>query len=106
TFFYGRISDIGSGQVLIAPPNIVAIDRQGKIPTTYAYNLGVQYKLPFESVLDVSYVGTSGQHLLQRRSINAPAYGAAYLPQNQDPTSTQSANVPGARALPVDFLRP
>jgi len=106
TLFFGKMSEVGTGQVLLAPPSLVAIDREGKIPTTYAYNLGVQYKLPFESVLDLSYVGTSGQHLLQRRSINSPAYGAAYLPQNQDPTSTGSATVPGARALPVDLLRP
>src|SRR5581483_3986874 len=106
TLFFGRVQDVGTGQVLLAPPALVAIDREGKIPTTYAWNLGVQYKLPFESVLDVSYVGTVGSHLLQRRSINAPAYGAAYLAQNQDPTSTGSATVPGARALPVDFLRP
>ncbi len=105
TLFFGRMQDVGTGQVLIAPPSLVAIDHEGKIPTTYAYNLGVQYKLPFESVLDVSYVGTSGQHLLQRRSINAPPYGAAYLPQNQDPTAAPST-VPGATALPVDFLRP
>jgi len=105
TFFYGRMQDIGTGQVLIAPPNLVAIDREGKIPTTYAYNLGVQYKLPYESVLDVSYVGTSGQHLLQRRNLNAPNYGAAYLAQNQDPTAAANT-LPGATALPVDFLRP
>ncbi|MGH9840348.1 MAG: carboxypeptidase regulatory-like domain-containing protein, partial [Blastocatellia bacterium] len=105
TFFYGRIQDVGSGQVLIAPPNLVAFDHEGKVPTSYAYNLGVQYKLPFESVLDVSYVGTSGQHLLQRRNLNAPAYGAAYLAQNQDRTLAAST-VPGATALPVDFLRP
>ncbi|MCI0391475.1 MAG: TonB-dependent receptor [Acidobacteria bacterium] len=105
TFFYGRIQDVGSGQVLLAPPALVAFDLEGKVPTSYAYNLGVQYKLPFESVLDVSYVGTSGQHLLQRRNINAPAYGAAYLTQNQDPTMAAST-VPGQTALPVDFLRP
>jgi hypothetical protein len=106
TLFYGRMQSIGSGEVLLAPPNLIAIDREGKIPTTYAFNIGAQYKLPFESVLDVSYVGTAGSHLLQRRNINAPAYGAAYLPENQDPTSTGNADVPGARALPVDFLRP
>ncbi|HKC88607.1 MAG TPA: TonB-dependent receptor [Blastocatellia bacterium] len=105
TLFFGRMQDIGTGQVLLAPPSLVAIDHEGKIPTTYAYNIGVQYKLPFESVLDLSYVGTSGQHLLQRRSINAPAYGAAYLAANQDPTAAPST-VPGATALPVDFLRP
>ena len=106
TLFYGRMQDIGTGPVLLAPPNLVAIDHEGKIPTTYAFNLGVQYKLPFESVMDVSYVGTLGEHLLQRRSLNAPAYGAAYLAQNQDPTSTASPDIAGARALPVDFLRP
>jgi hypothetical protein len=42
---------------------------------------------------------------LQRRSLNAPAYGAAYLAQNQDPTLTASAT-PGAQALQLDFLRP
>jgi hypothetical protein len=108
TLFFGNIADIGTGQALLAPPSLVAIDREGKIPTTYAYNLGVQYKLPFEAVLDVSYVGTSGQHLLQRRSLNAPAYGAAYLAQNQDPTQvTPGATVfNGAQALTPDLLRP
>ena len=96
TFNFGRMQQLNSGQVLLAPPNLVAIDLEGKVPTSYAYNLGVQYKLPFESVLDVSYVGTSGQHLLHRRNINAPTYGAAYLPANQDPTKTQPAR-PSAR---------
>ena len=106
TLFYGRMQDVGTGLTLLAPPSLVAIDRGGKVPTTYAFNLGVQYKLPFESVLDVSYVGTVGSHLLQRRNINAPAYGAAYLAQYQDPTSTANAAIPGNRALPLDFLRP
>jgi hypothetical protein len=105
TLFFGRMQELGTGQVLLAPPNLVAFDLEGKVPTSYAYNLGIQYKLPFDSVLDVSYVGTSGQHLLQRRNINAPAYGAAFLARNQDPTLAASA-VPGATALPVDFLRP
>jgi hypothetical protein len=105
TLFFGRMQDVGTGQALLAPPSLVAIDQEGKIPTTYAYNLGVQYKLPFEAVLDVSYVGTSGQHQLQRRSLNAPAYGAAYLAQNQDPTLAASST-PGAQALTPDFLRP
>jgi hypothetical protein len=105
TFNFGRLQDLGSGQLLLAPPGLVAYDREGKVPTSYAYNLGVQYKLPLDSVLDLSYVGTIGTHLLQRRNLNAPAYGAAYLAQNQDPTLSPSAT-PGASALGVDFLRP
>ncbi len=105
TFFFGRMQDIGSGQVLLAPPALVAFDLEGKAPTSYAFNIGGQYKLPLDAVLDISYVGTSGQHLIQRRNLNAPAYGAAYLAANQDPTLAASAT-PGATALPVDFLRP
>jgi hypothetical protein len=104
TLNFGLMQNIGSGAVLLAPPNLVAFDLKGKVPTTYAYNLGIQYKLPYDSVLDVSYVGTSGQHLLQRRNINAPNYGAAFLAANQDKTLAPSST--GSSALPLDFLRP
>ena len=78
TFFFGQMQTINTGQVLLAPPALVAYDHEGKSPTSYSFNMGVQMKLPLDSVLDVSYVGTLGAHLLQRRNINAPVYGAAY----------------------------
>jgi hypothetical protein len=109
TLNFGLMSQLNQGTVLLAPPNLVAFDRQGKVPTSYAYNLGIQYKLPFESVLDVSYVGTSAQHQLQRLNLNAPAYGAAFQAANQDPTTapaTTGGQLNGGSALPVDFLRP
>ncbi|MBL8206352.1 MAG: TonB-dependent receptor [Blastocatellia bacterium] len=106
TFNFGLVSQLNQGQVLLAPPNLVAFDRQGKVPTTYAYNLGIQYKLPFDAVLDMSYVGTSAQHQLQRRNINAPAYGAGFAAANQDVTNNTTSTILGAKALPVDFLRP
>jgi len=109
TFFFGRMQDLNSGQILLGPPNLVAYDREGKSPTSYAFNLGVQYKLPLDSVLDVSYVGTVASHLLQRRNINAPNYGAAFLASNQDPTlapALTNGQLNGGSALPLDFLRP
>ncbi len=106
TLNFGLMQQLNAGQVLLAPPNLVAFDIEGKVPTSYAYNIGVQYKLPYDSVLDVSYVGTSGQHLLQRRNINAPAYGAGFLAANQDLTNDSTSTAPGAKALPLDFLRP
>src|SRR5262249_5206322 len=90
---------------LLAPPALVAFDAQGQVPTSYAFNLGMQYKLPLDSVLDVSYVGTTTSHLIQRRNLNAPAYGAAYQAANLDPTLAASTT-PGATARPVDFLPP
>lgn len=105
TLNFGLMQSLNQGPVLLAPPNLVAFDLEGKVPTTYAYNLGIQYKMPYSIVLDVSYVGTSAQHQLQRRNINAPAYGAAFQAANQDQTLAASTT-PGATALPVDFLRP
>jgi hypothetical protein len=106
TFNNGRLQDVDPNSVLLAPPSLVAFDRSGKIPTTYAFNMGVQVKLPWASVLDVSYVGSIARNQLQARQLNAPAYGAAFLPQNQDPTLPANPAIPGASALPADFLRP
>jgi len=55
----GRLQDLNSGGGLIlAPPAVTAFDHEGKVPTVYAYNLGVQVKVPMDAVLDVSYVGS------------------------------------------------
>lgn len=105
TLFYGRLQDINAGSALVAPPTLFAFAEDGTFPRVYAYNVGVQLQLPWKSVLDVSYVGTKSRHQHTQKNINAPAYGAAYLPQNQDPTLSASS-IPGATALPVDFLRP
>ena len=105
TFFFGQMQTLASGQLLLAPPSLTAFDHAGKVPTSYAFNLGIQKKLPFQAVLDISYVGTLGEHLLQQRNLNAPAYGSAFQAGNQDRTLAASAT-PGATALPLDFMRP
>src|SRR5262249_15426403 len=66
---------------------------------------GVQLTLPWSSTLDVSYVGLHGYNLLEQTDINAPDFGAAYLPENHNPTVAASA-IPGAGALPTNFYRP
>ena len=65
----------------------------------------MQTALPWKMVLDLSFVGSQSRNLNTQVNLNAPAYGAAYLPENQDPTAAASA-IPGATALSVDFLRP
>ena len=74
-------------------------------PKVYSWNVGMQHKLPYKLIFDLAYVGSSSKNLLRHANINAPALGATLLPQNQDPTKAPSA-VPGANALPTDFLRP
>lgn len=105
TLFYGRLQDIDPSNALVAPPTLFAFEYDGTFPRVYAFNAGVQMQMPWALVLDVSYVGTRSRNQHTQKNINAPDYGAAYLAQNQDPTLPASA-VPGATALPVDFLRP
>jgi hypothetical protein len=102
---FGRLQDLSANNVLLAPSSLNAFDFEGKIPTVYNFNMGVQMKLPAQFTLDVSYVGAQGRHLLERRNLNAIPYGATFDPANQDPTRAASGT-PGATSLPADFLRP
>jgi hypothetical protein len=67
--------------------------------------------MPWSTVVDVSYVGQRGYNRLAeirgqvQVDINAPDIGAAFLPQNQDPTLAASST-PGGSAFTTDFLRP
>jgi hypothetical protein len=56
-------------------------------------------------VLDTAYVGAISRHLQDNRNLNPVPYGAAFAPQNQDPTLAPSS-VAGATSLSQDFLRP
>ena len=73
-------------------------------PKVYAWNLGLQQKLPGKVIFDIAYVGSSSKNLVRRENINAPVLGATFDPANQDPTKPASSN--GSSALPTDFLRP
>jgi hypothetical protein len=105
TLFYGYAQNISSGNVLLAPPNLYAADPTGKVPTTYDFQFGIQTRLPWSMMLDTAYVGALARHLQDNRNLNAIPYGATFLPQNQDPTKTNSALL-GSNALPDVFLRP
>ncbi len=94
------------------PPGVKAIELDAKIPSTNSYNIGIQYKLPFDTVLDVAYVGSQGHHLPHVRSINSTPFGSAFLAANQDPTKARNPGfngnpgIPGSNALPANLYRP
>jgi hypothetical protein len=105
---WGRLQDMGGSSTSSDPDtvlNMAPIAYDFKTPTVYAWNIGVQQKLPKGVMLDVSYVGSISRNLLRQQQINSVPYGAKFLPENQDPTAAPSS-VPGATALPDDFLRP
>jgi hypothetical protein len=114
TLQWGRFQDLeGGGAVLYSPVGMNPDQYDWEVPTVYQWNLGLQMRLPYAFTLDVAYVGSDSRHQVQRRQVNAVPYGAAYLPENQDPTRGQGCagcsglgTTPGANALPTDFMRP
>ncbi len=106
--FYGFLSDITANATSFqTPQSLKAIDPKAKTPNTNSYNFGVQYRLPFfDTVLDVSYVGTQSHHLPHVRPLNETPFGSAWLAVNQDPTKAIQTNPNGSNALATDFYRP
>jgi hypothetical protein len=107
----GQLQTLGTGLSTVGVPALSIYEYNSKIPASVQWNAGVQMTLPWSSSLDVSYVGNHGYNRLgafqggQTVNLNAVDIGAAYLPQNQDPTLGTST-VPGANALTANLLRP
>lgn len=102
------VSAIDPKNVLIGPPSVVMADPTGKIPTTYQYQFGLQFRLPWDMALETNYVGTQARHLQDSRNINYNAFGQCYLPQNQDPQK-QAQNptaLLGNNCKDANFLKP
>jgi Carboxypeptidase regulatory-like domain/TonB-dependent Receptor Plug Domain len=101
---YGLATAISPDSALLSPPDFYAADQPGKLPTVTSFTFGVQTKLPWGMALDIAYVGGLSRHLQDNRNLNYVPYGAAFQPQNQDPTITSP--LPGGAALLPQFLRP
>ncbi len=54
----------------LTPIDAGALPVDYKIPTVYNYSFGVQTLLPYQTMLDVSYVGNAGRHLSWARPLN------------------------------------
>ena len=90
-------------------PGMSIVQYDAQVPASFQWEAGVQKTLPWATVVDVSYVGNHGYNRFGAPNgspvnLNAIDYGAAYLPQNQDPTLGVQT-VPGAGALPTNQLR-
>jgi hypothetical protein len=105
TLYYGNLGTIGSTQGVLFPADVRGFSKEGKVPTTYQWNFGIQRELPFQLLLDAAYVGSRSNHLLIRNDINRPGFGSAWRPENQDPTAA-TPRFDGTTTLPVNFYRP
>jgi hypothetical protein len=122
---FGSLNDLTPGQTgLLAPSNVVGYAREGHLPTIYSMSLGVQYDIGYNTVIDVSYVGTLSRHLFLARELNATPFGTLFTRAAQDPTLFPGGVVPdsdssipqaykdaglkfdGSKALPINLVRP
>ncbi len=99
----GQFQNLNPQTSFLPVPGMNIFQYDAKVPTSAQWEAGVQKTLPWASVVDVSYVGNHGYNRLSApqngtpTNLNAIDIGAAYLPQNQDPTNAP-ATVPGAGA--------
>jgi len=105
----GQLQTLGGGLTTVPVPALVTFQYDAKIPAQWQWSVGLQRALPWSTSLDVSYVGNRGYNRLGNYqggstvNQNAIDIGAAYLPQNQDPT--QTSTVPGNNTID-NLLRP
>ena len=106
----------GAASAYQAPPQLVVYNYNANIPSSFQFNFGSQFVLPWASLVDVSYVQSDNYNTVAWGTIgtptgynpldlNAPDLGTAYLPQYQDPTLGTST-IAGATALTTNLLRP
>ena len=108
----GQLQTLGTGLSSVGVPALIDFQYDAKLPSSWQWQTGVQMALPWAAALDVSYVGNHGFNRLRQFQgaangavdLNAVDIGAAYLPQNQDPTLGPSS-VPGASAYTSNLLR-
>jgi hypothetical protein len=108
----GQLQTLGTGLSSVGVPALITFQYDAQVPSSWQWQTGVQMALPWNAALDVSYVGNHGFNRLRTFQggangsvdLNAVDIGAAYLPQNQDPTLGPST-VPGASAYPANLLR-
>src|SRR5439155_17243407 len=108
----GQLSTLGTGLASVGVPSMITFQYNAQLPSSWQWQGGVQIALPWAAMVDISYVGNHGFNRLRAFQggangavdLNAVDIGAAYLPQNQDPTLGTSS-VPGASAYPQNVLR-
>lgn len=96
--FFGNVNNFISQAGFNFPSNTSGFDPNRPLQRITNFSIGVQQNIGFATVVDISYVGALGRHLLQRRNLNSIPFGSNFLPSNLDPTT--------GRPLTRAFLEP
>src|SRR6185369_5641216 len=97
---FGNINNLAAltGTAITRPSTINAVEQDSHTPSIYNFTFGIQQDICFETVMEVSYVGSFARHLGQRININGVPDGARLGTNNIDPVTGQR--------IGNDFLRP
>ncbi len=111
---YGYAQNLNPATAVLSPPTAVEVDPTGKIPTTYSYQFSVQKRLPWETFLDVAYVGSASRHQQDNRNLNWSPFGTTWTAAATDPTAGAGCvgcaaplgpgRPLGSNALPQNFM--
>ena len=107
----GQLQTLGLGLSPQPVPSLAVWQYEADVLSSVQWSVGIQKSLPWGMAGDASYVGSHGFNRLggtqngSTQNLNAVDIGAAYLPQNQDPTLGTST-VPGKTAYVSNLLRP
>ncbi|MCL5744796.1 MAG: carboxypeptidase regulatory-like domain-containing protein, partial [Acidobacteria bacterium] len=96
---FSELGGLLSSSGLLFPQDVLGLDRAGNIPGVMNFSFGVQQRVWFGTVLDASYVGSLGRHLMWQKNLNSIPFGSLFDPANADPTNPKVA-------LSEAFLRP
>ncbi|MGH9159553.1 MAG: hypothetical protein ACRD2X_06165, partial [Vicinamibacteraceae bacterium] len=112
TLRFGQLQSIADAPASQGVPQLITYRFDNdNLPTSSQWNVGLQMAIPWQSTLDVAYAGQRSFNVLGAEqagnavNVNAVDFGAAYLPENRDPTR-EASSVPGATALQTELLRP
>ncbi len=95
---HGNIDSLSGAQGFLRPFDGDGFTLDWQPTTVYNFSLGVQQRLPGDTLLSVAYVGNRGRHLYREQNVNVVPLGARFQEENIDPTT--------GRPLPDNFLRP
>jgi hypothetical protein len=97
--YFGQLDTFLQAGRVLGPNNVTSpqVGRQG-LPRIMNFSLGVQRDIGFGTVVDISWVGSMGRHLIYQYNLNAIPMYARFDPANNDPTTN--------RPLQDVFLRP
>jgi hypothetical protein len=103
---YALLQSLGTGGLTTqGAPGLNTIDYNAKLPTSLQFSSGIQKSLPWATVIDVEWVGQHAYNQVRSSvNINLVDFGAAFLPQNQNPNAAAGTPL-GSGAVSTDLMR-